>query len=660
MSPLNYVEKLCVLTDMVDSPAAQVKEAPAHGEKRIGRVDLVGSIVKKSFVAALSQDTLGDSWLAVWARKWNRSLASKIDIIGTLCALVYLYQAFLRWNESRTDIQGFALLHDPVLRQLTPSDFSLPLFFLVYGAVILALGVYGRNKPDLVMELLQAKTCVIYMRMPAFYKHHKADRLIAREATDWLSIRRFKTSSACITALRESGYDIWTTELSQEAVSLEAPELKLPDRVAIVMGREADGVSQEMIAAADKRVYLPIHGFADSLNLNVATGLIIQRLFFICPEARGAMTKTERSELREDWYHRMVKGDEKAETFLANPPPAYADLRHEDLIANFQQLLEKRKVTEAMQIFQSLKKPPTTALSQRLAIMLAKRATLKDTKDAINVLKSVYMYDILTLWLRTLTKSLVLVALTLHDIRNPALRPDDITKLAFIFVSDACYRNKMIKEALEVCCRTSDTHTTKSDPIVQVTEEAHNLGMRLDLPAYNNLINALVDAGQTDEAILILQDIAAGSSHRLFPAAFTFLLGDVISPDETTYAGLVNAIMSQREFSQAVETINQARTSGVKFSGEVRRLHDEGILSNSITQTYMSFMATLADVEDDSDALDRLLSYLETSMDEDGVEAFEEFENAMLSHDEDDDDDDDDGEGDNLDEDTDDSGNALH
>ncbi|ETV86736.1 hypothetical protein, variant [Aphanomyces astaci] len=182
----------------------------------------------------------------------------------------------------------------------------------------------------------------------------------------------------------------------------------------------------------------------------------------------------------------------------------------DDLIANFQLLLEKRQATEAMQIFQSLKKPPATALSQRLAIMLAKRATLKDTKDAIDVLKSVYM--------------------------NPTLKPDDFTMLAFIFVSDACYRNKMLKEALEV------------------TEEAHNLGVRLDLPAYNNLINALVDADQTDEAILILQDIAGG---------------DVISPDETTYAGLISAIISQREFSQAMETIDQARTSGVKFSGEV-------------------------------------------------------------------------------------------
>ncbi|RHY15747.1 hypothetical protein DYB25_000514 [Aphanomyces astaci] len=205
----------------------------------------------------------------------------------------------------------------------------------------------------------------------------------------------------------------------------------------------------------------------------------------------------------------------------------------DDLIANFQLLLEKRQATEAMQIFQSLKKPPATALSQRLAIMLAKRATLKDTKDAIDV--------------------------------NPTLKPDDFTMLAFIFVSDACYRNKMLKEALEV------------------TEEAHNLGVRLDLPAYNNLINALVDADQTDEAILILQDIAGG---------------DVISPDETTYAGLISAIISQREFSQAMETIDQARTSGVKFSGE----------------TYMSFMSSLADVEDDSDAMDRLLTYLETAM----------------------------------------------
>jgi tRNA G18 (ribose-2'-O)-methylase SpoU len=31
-----------------------------------------------------------------------------------------------------------------------------------------------------------------------------------------------------------------------------------------------------MLAAADRRVYLPLHGWADSLNLSVATALVLQ------------------------------------------------------------------------------------------------------------------------------------------------------------------------------------------------------------------------------------------------------------------------------------------------------------------------------------------------------------------------------------------------
>ncbi|RHY86601.1 hypothetical protein DYB37_006135 [Aphanomyces astaci] len=187
MSPLNYIEKLCFATDVVDT-TTHVKEAASHGEKRIGRVDPADFLKKPSIdISDLDTDALGISSFDEWVRKWNRSLSSKVDIVGTLSALVYvsshppakqaihdgsrrwtlqIYQVFLRWNETRTDIQGFALLHDPVLHQLTPVDYSLPLFFLVYGSVILALVVYGRNKPDFVMELLQAKTCMALYLVP--------------------------------------------------------------------------------------------------------------------------------------------------------------------------------------------------------------------------------------------------------------------------------------------------------------------------------------------------------------------------------------------------------------------------------------------------------------------------------------------------------------
>uniref|UniRef100_A0AAV2ZAR8 Cytidyltransferase-like domain-containing protein n=1 Tax=Lagenidium giganteum TaxID=4803 RepID=A0AAV2ZAR8_9STRA len=162
---------------------------------------------------------------------------------------------------------------------------------------------------------------------PAFYKKHKDERRISREATDWLTIRHFKTSETCIQELLSQGYDIWATDLSQDSVSLEEPGLELPERVAIVMGRESDGVSKVMLEAAHRRVYLPIHGFADSLNLNVATGMVLQALFYMCPEARGAMPESERTQLRDTWYRRLVKGKENADVFLANPPAPFLDLR---------------------------------------------------------------------------------------------------------------------------------------------------------------------------------------------------------------------------------------------------------------------------------------------------------------------------------------------
>jgi tRNA C32,U32 (ribose-2'-O)-methylase TrmJ len=72
--------------------------------------------------------------------------------------------------------------------------------------------------------------------------------------------------------------------------------------MALVIGRETDGVSKEMLEAADKRVYLPIYGFSESLNLSVAAALIVQQLFFICPEASGSMEEEERASLRARWY----------------------------------------------------------------------------------------------------------------------------------------------------------------------------------------------------------------------------------------------------------------------------------------------------------------------------------------------------------------------
>ena len=96
------------------------------------------------------------------------------------------------------------------------------------------------------------------------------------------------------------GRTLWVTDLSQYATRLPAPgrgrgvtgtgakqeqeqqeqeqqeqeqeqELVIPAKLAIAFGTELRGATPELLAAADRRVYLPLHGFADSLNLSVAT-----------------------------------------------------------------------------------------------------------------------------------------------------------------------------------------------------------------------------------------------------------------------------------------------------------------------------------------------------------------------------------------------------
>jgi tRNA G18 (ribose-2'-O)-methylase SpoU len=147
-------------------------------------------------------------------------------------------------------------------------------------------------------------------------QHH----LFAQRALEWLQVTEFKTTKQCIDQLREEGYDIWSTDLSQVAVCLTKEGLQLgcdgngngnggnniPEKLAIVFGTEAVGCTAEMLNASDKRVYLPLRGFADSLNLSVATALVIHQLFALDPTLIGSMPNDERVELRRQWYSKLA------------------------------------------------------------------------------------------------------------------------------------------------------------------------------------------------------------------------------------------------------------------------------------------------------------------------------------------------------------------
>lgn len=73
--------------------------------------------------------------------------------------------------------------------------------------------------------------------------------------------------------LKERGYKVIVTALEKD--SIPYTKMTLGDKNAFVFGNEGDGVSQELILKSDEKVIIPIYGSAESLNVAMATGIIL-------------------------------------------------------------------------------------------------------------------------------------------------------------------------------------------------------------------------------------------------------------------------------------------------------------------------------------------------------------------------------------------------
>lgn len=159
----------------------------------------------------------------------------------------------------------------------------------------------------------------------------RMSKAVTKGTHHWVELRTFPTTAACVAALRAEDWTLWATDLWAGATEVGAPaDLQpVPERVALCFGRESDGISAELRAAADRRLFLPMHGYVESFNLSVCVALMLQRLFDACPEARGDLDEAEKARLRRAWYERLAgkAGLARYAEWLDAPPPPLDDLR---------------------------------------------------------------------------------------------------------------------------------------------------------------------------------------------------------------------------------------------------------------------------------------------------------------------------------------------
>lgn len=116
-----------------------------------------------------------------------------------------------------------------------------------------------------------------------FSREHKFDPMtrgskIASASTNlWLDLATHDSTRACLEGLRDRGMTIVVTALDDRAVPIDEADLDEPD-LAIVLGNEHRGVSDQAIELADRLVTIPMGGMVQSLNLSVSAAIVLYEI----------------------------------------------------------------------------------------------------------------------------------------------------------------------------------------------------------------------------------------------------------------------------------------------------------------------------------------------------------------------------------------------
>ncbi len=101
----------------------------------------------------------------------------------------------------------------------------------------------------------------------------KIGKKSSASAFKWVDKDKYKTIDKCYSDLHARGFNIYASALNADSLSLF--DLDLTERTAIVLGNEHRGVSEEAAEAADRTFMIPMFGMVQSLNVSVASAVIL-------------------------------------------------------------------------------------------------------------------------------------------------------------------------------------------------------------------------------------------------------------------------------------------------------------------------------------------------------------------------------------------------
>lgn len=131
------------------------------------------------------------------------------------------------------------------------------------------------HKPHNISAIIRTADAVGVHEVHAVWPTSKMRTLASSAAgsNSWVQVKTHRTIVDAVGHLKGRGMQVLATNLSDKAVDFRDVDYTRP--TCILLGQEKTGITQEALALADHDIIIPMIGMVQSLNVSVASALIL-------------------------------------------------------------------------------------------------------------------------------------------------------------------------------------------------------------------------------------------------------------------------------------------------------------------------------------------------------------------------------------------------
>jgi tRNA (guanosine-2'-O-)-methyltransferase len=126
-------------------------------------------------------------------------------------------------------------------------------------------------------------------------------------AQKWVDLNRYNSVKDCIADLKQKGYQIVAT--TPHTNDCELHDFDITKKSCFFFGRETEGLSYDVLNAADCFLKIPMVGFTESLNISVSAAIILQHVTSKLKQTEigWQLSEAEIQEKKLDWIAKTIK-----------------------------------------------------------------------------------------------------------------------------------------------------------------------------------------------------------------------------------------------------------------------------------------------------------------------------------------------------------------